>query len=63
MNSQINWKQKLSSRKLWVSVAGLITGIVLLVQGGGSIEGVIMALGAVIAYTVGEGLTDASRGS
>lgn len=59
--NKINWKAKLTSRKLWVSVAGLVTGIIILCRGGGDIEGVIMALGSVVAYTVGEGLVDAGR--
>lgn len=42
-----------------MAVAGLVTGIVLLCSGTGTIEGVIMALGSVVAYIVGEGMSDA----
>ena len=61
---KIDWKRKLTSRKFWVSVAGLIAGLV--VAFGGSkgtsetVSGCIMSGAAVIAYTVGEGLSDAA---
>lgn len=60
----IDWKRKLTSRKLWVAVAGFITGAVVLFTAGATeetITGCVMALGSVVAYIVGEGLTDASR--
>ena len=59
-----NWGQKLTSRKLWLAVAGLVVGVLLLfgVSQGVTqqISGVIMSLGSVIAYIVGEGLVDAA---
>ena len=61
---KIDWKRKLTSRKLWLAVAGFITGLVLLFNGGAteeSITGCVMALGSVVAYIVGEGLTDAAN--
>ena len=61
---KIDWKRKLTSRKLWMAVAGFATGLVLLITGGATdtnITGCIMALGSVVAYIVGEGLTDASN--
>jgi hypothetical protein len=61
---KIDWKQKLTSRKLWVAVAGLITGIVMLFTAGATAEtitGCVMTLGSVVAYIVGEGLTDAAH--
>lgn len=60
---KIDWKRKLTSRKLWIAVAGFITGTVLLFTGGATeanITGCVMALGSVVAYIVGEGLTDAA---
>ena len=27
MNNKINWKQKLTSRKLWVTIIGIIIGV------------------------------------
>jgi len=59
----MNITQKLTSRKLWVAVAGLVAGIITLVQPGtdtSQITGVILALGSVVAYIVGEGLVDAA---
>ena len=61
---KIDWKQKLTSRKLWMAIAGFITGVTLLFTAGateGTITGCVMALGSVVAYIVGEGLTDAAN--
>ncbi|WBY64276.1 MAG: Transporter [Thermocaproicibacter melissae] len=61
---KINWSQKLSSRKFWVALSGLVIGVLALFGVNSNttqqISGVIMALGSVIAYIVGEGLVDAS---
>lgn len=61
----MNWKQKLTSRKLWVAVAGFISGLVLAFKGSAelaeTISGCVMAGASVIAYIVGEGLTDAAH--
>ena len=60
---KIDWRTKLTSRKLWLAVAGLVTGIITLLQPGtdtSQISGVILALGSVVAYIVGEGLVDAA---
>jgi hypothetical protein len=58
-------KRKLTSRKLWVAVAGFVA---LIIVAAGGTEGeaaestaIIMAGAAVIAYIVGEGLVDASN--
>ena len=61
---KIDWKTKLTSRKLWMAVAGFITGTVVLFTAGATAEtitGCVMALGSVVAYIVGEGLTDAAH--
>lgn len=59
---KIDWKRKLTSRKLWLAVAGFVTGLVLAFNGTAetaqTVSGCIMSLGSVIAYIVGEGLTD-----
>lgn len=66
-NNKIDWKRKLTSRKLWVSVAGFVTGIILAFGGTQSTadttSGVIMAGAAVVAYTIGEGLSDSAHGA
>lgn len=60
---EIDWKRKLTSRKFWVAVVALVSGMMLLFQVDGEtadkVCGVIMSLGAVIAYIIGEGLVDA----
>jgi hypothetical protein len=60
----MNISKKLTSRKFWIALAGLIVGILALFAVDANtttqISGVIMSLGSVIAYIVGEGLVDAS---
>lgn len=61
----INWKKKLTSRKLWVAVAGFVAGLVVMFGGGqenaDKISGAILSGAAVVGYIVGEGLTDAAN--
>lgn len=63
--NKIDWKRKLTSRKLWLSAAGFAAGLVIAFGGSKStsetVSGCIMSGAAVIAYTVGEGLTDAAH--
>ena len=61
---KIDWKRKLTSRKLWVSIAGFVTG--LLVAFGRqdiaeTVTGLIMSGASVVAYLIGEGLADSSN--
>ncbi len=64
MDYKINWKRKLTSRKWWVSIAALVTGLILAFGGGENkaqtVSGCIMSVAAVVAYTVGEGLVDSA---
>lgn len=57
-------KSKLTSRKFWMAVAAFVVGVLALFQIDANvtqqISGVVMSLGAVVAYIVGEGLVDAS---
>ena len=61
---KIEWKRKLASRKLWLSIAGFVT--LLLVARGMSeneaaqVAAIIMAAGQVVGYVVAEGLVDAA---
>lgn len=61
---KIDWKRKLTSRKFWLSVVTLVTGLIMAFGGGeGTAEtvgGCIMAAASVVAYTIGEGLADSS---
>lgn len=57
-------KRKLTSRKLWMAVAGLASGLIVAFNGSAAtaetVAGCVMSAGSVIAYIVGEGLADAA---
>ena len=61
----IDWKRKLTSRKLWAAVCALATNLILAFGGtqetAVQITAIIMAGAAVIAYIIGEGLVDAAN--
>lgn len=56
--------RKLTSRKLWVAIAGLISGLILAFGGDESVaatvSGVILQAASVIGYLLAEGLADAA---
>lgn len=60
----IDWKKKLTSRKLWVAVAGFVAGIILAFGGSettaATVSGCIMSGASVIGYLIAEGLVDAA---
>lgn len=60
----IDWKRKLTSRKFWAAVADFV-GMLLIAlrvdEGSATqVTALIMAGAGVIAYIIGEGLTDAA---
>ena len=61
----IDWKRKLTSRKFWVAVVALVSGLILAFGGEAEVAetvgGCIMSAAAVIAYIIGEGLADAAN--
>ena len=61
---KIDWKRKLTSRKLWIALAGLISGLVLAFNGSAeiaeTISGCVLSLGSIVGYIIGEGITDAA---
>lgn len=61
---KINWSKKLTSRKLWVAVAGLAANLIAVFGGAQEtatqVTAIIMGGAAVIAYIIGEGLVDAA---
>lgn len=62
--SGIDWKRKLTSRKLWMAIALFVSGIFAATghkDTGVVIAGLIMQGAAVVAYIIGEGLTDAAH--
>jgi hypothetical protein len=60
--NKIDWKKKLTSRKLWLAVAGFVSGLIVALNGSAevaeTVSGCIMAGASVVAYIVGEGLAD-----
>lgn len=61
---KIDWKRKLTSRKLWMAVALFVSGIFAATghkDTGVIVAGLIMQGAAVIAYIIGEGLVDAAN--
>lgn len=61
---KIDWAKKLTSRKLWLAVVGMVSGLILAFNGSAetveTVSGCIMSAASVIAYIVGEGLSDAA---
>lgn len=61
---KIDWQRKLTSRKLWVAVAGFVAGLIVIFGGSqesaDKISGAILSGAAVVGYIIGEGLTDAA---
>jgi hypothetical protein len=51
-------KEKLTSRKLWVSIIGIISGIVLIVAGN-TTEGAATLITSILGYLIAEGYIDA----
>lgn len=64
---KIDWIRKLTSRKLWVSVAGFIAGLIVAFGGNSdtaeTVSGCILSGAAVVGYILGEGLADAANGT
>lgn len=62
MNS-INWTRKISSRKLWAAVAGIVTGLAMvfgLDEGTiSTVAGAVVSVASVVAYIMAEGKVDA----
>ena len=59
---KIDWKRKLTSRKLWVSLAGFVAGLIVIFGGSqenaDKVSGAILSGAAVVGYVLGEGLAD-----
>lgn len=65
MMKEINWTRKLTSRKFWTAVASFTSMMILATGGTDSIAtqvtALIMAGATVVAYIIGEGLTDSAN--
>lgn len=59
----IDWKRKLSSRKLWAAVAGIVTGLAMVFgldeSTISSVAGAVVSAASVVAYIMAEGKVDA----
>lgn len=61
-NNMIDWKRKLTSRKLWMSIASFVSMLLVALNytesQAAQIAALIMAGATVIGYVLGEGLAD-----
>lgn len=61
--SKIDWKHKLSSRKLWAAVAGIVTGLAMVFgldqNTISTVAGAVVSVASVVAYIMAEGKVDA----
>ncbi len=62
---KIDWARKLTSRKFWMAVVGFVTPLMTMMNVSDStavqVTALIMAGGTLIAYIIGEGMTDAAN--
>lgn len=62
---KIDWKRKLTSRKFWVAVIGFVTTVMIALNIDKmtveQVAAIISAMGTLVAYIIGEGLTDAAH--
>ena len=60
-----DWRRKLTSRKFWAAVAGFISAMLAALKIDSltieQVLAVVSACGVLIAYIVGEGMTDAAN--
>lgn len=60
----IDWTRKLTSRKFWAAVVGFVSPIMVAAGAGDNeitqVTAIIMGGATLIAYIIGEGLTDAA---
>ena len=63
-NQKINWKQKLTSRKLWVAIIGIVAGLSAVFgvdeNEYTAIAGAVIAAANAVAYIMGEAKIDAA---
>ena len=62
---KINWRQKLSSRKFWLSLTGFIVALLIVFEVDSlkieQIIALISAISTLITYIIGESIIDAKR--
>ena len=61
----INWAKKLTSRKFWAALVGFVTPIMIAAGATDNsvtqVTAIIMSGATLIAYIIGEGMTDAAN--
>lgn len=61
----INWAKKLTSRKFWAAVVGFVTPVMIAAGAADNqvtqVTAIIMGGATLIAYIIGEGMTDAAN--
>lgn len=60
---KIDWKRKLTSRKFWMAIALFVSGLLTATghkENAEVVAGLIMQGAAVVAYIIGEGLSDSA---
>ncbi len=64
MKTQIDWKRKLSSRKLWAAVAGIVAGLAMVFGLDGdtisNVAGAVVSVASLVTYIIAEGRVDAA---
>lgn len=64
-NTGIDWKQKLTSRKMWAAIASFVTMVMVYCgaeQGSADqVAAIIIAGATMISYIIGEGMVDYGR--
>ena len=62
---KIDWARKLSSRQLWIAIAGFVSGLIMVFGGtetmASTVSGVILQGAAVLGYLIAEGLADSAH--
>lgn len=62
---KIDWKRKLTSRKLWLAIAAFVSGLILAFGGdstaASTVSGCILQGAAVVGYLIAEGLVDSAN--
>ncbi len=62
---KIDWKKKLTSRKLWLAIAAFVSGLIIAFNGSAevaeTVSGVIMSGASVVGYLIAEGLADSAH--
>ena len=62
--NQVNWKQKLTSRKLWAAIVGVVVGLAAAFgidsNEYAEVAGIVTSAVSVVAYILGEAKIDAA---